>query len=109
MSAYVIYYENGAKMMRPVLTAAEYRNLRDTEKQRRMVAAIREGNQKMKHHLLQMNYSCMPDPSSVTCEEKITQEGQSPMCKNGYPLKGQKTPSPTVGMDVDILRDENED
>ena len=60
MSCYVIFYENGAKMMRPVLTAAEYRNLRNSNYQKRLVAGIRKGDTKQKMRLLQMNYSCMP-------------------------------------------------
>ena len=60
MSCYVIFYENGAKMMRPVLTAAEYRNLRNSNYQKRLVAGIRKGDAKQKMRLLQMNYSCMP-------------------------------------------------
>ena len=44
MSVHMIYYKDGAKMMRPILTAAEYRNLRNG--QRSLVAAIRQGEGK---------------------------------------------------------------
>ena len=71
MSCFVIYYENGAKMMRPVLSAAEYRELRDSEQNRRAE----------KKNMLQMNYSCLPN-----------EDGS---------LKGSKQMSNTVGMDID--------
>ena len=86
MSCYVIFYENGAKMMRPVLTAAEYRNLRNSNYQKRLVAGIRNGDAKQKMRLLQMNYSCMATPPSL----------------QKAPLKGCKSPSMSVGMDVDF-------
>lgn len=81
-----MYYENGAKMMRPVLTAAEYRNLRNTEKQKAIVSGVRKGDDKMKHRLLQMNYSCMPN-----------EDGS---------LKGSTQMTTTVGMDVDHIAKE---
>ena len=59
MSCYVINYENGAKKMRPVLSEAEYRALRDSEKQKAIVASVRKGDDKLKMRLLQMNYSCL--------------------------------------------------
>ena len=86
MSCQVIYYENGAKMMRPVLTAAEYRNLRDSDRQRAIVHSVRSGNDDMKHRLLQMNYSCMPN-----------EDGS---------LKGSCRMTTTVGMDVDHIAGE---
>ena len=82
MSCHVIFYENGAKRMRPVLTAAEYRNLRNSKRQQNLVEAVRKGDNSMKHRLLQMNYSCIPSADML--------------------LKGCKTPSTTVGMDVDF-------
>ena len=81
MSVHMIYYENGAKKMRPVLTAAEYRNIRNSEKQRKIVALVRQGDEKLKHRLVQMNYSCLPNDDGT--------------------LKGSKRMSGTVGMDVD--------
>ena len=82
MSCHVIYYENGAKRMRPVLTAAEYRNLRNSNRQKALVEAIRKGDTTLKNRLMQMNYSCIPS--------------------GDMKLKGCKTPSMTVGMDVDF-------
>lgn len=69
--------------MRPILTAAEYRNLRNTSRQKALVDGIRKGDTTLKHRLLQMNYSCIP-----TLGEMM--------------LKGCKQPSTTVGMDVDF-------
>ena len=83
MSCHVIYYEDGAKKMRPVLTAAEYRNLRDTTKQQAIVSCIRHGDDRMKQRLVQMNYSCLPHADGT--------------------LKGSTTPSTSVGMDVDHI------
>ena len=83
MSCHVIYYEDGAKKMRPVLTAAEYRNLRNTTKQQAIVSCIRQGDCRMKQRLIQMNYSCLPHADGT--------------------LKGSTTPSTSVGMDVDHI------
>ena len=82
MSCHVVIFENGVKMMRPVQDAAEYRALRGSERQQQLVDACRKGNDKAKTWLLQMCYSCMPNP-----------DGR---------LKGSKTPSNSVGMDVDF-------
>ena len=86
MSCYRIYFENGAKMMRPVHNREEYLALRDSEQNRRAE----------KKNMLQMNYSCLP----------TINDNRHPGCG---PLRGSTTPSNTVGMDVDILRNENED
>ena len=102
MSCHVIYYENGAKMMRPVLTAAEYRNLRNSEKQKTIVASTRNGDDKMKHRLLQMNYSCIP---STNDNDTLRYDNDNCLAGCG-PLKGCTTPSTTVGMDVDHIAKE---
>ena len=81
-------------MMRPVLTAAEYRNLRNSNYQKRLVAGIRKGDAKQKMRLLQMNYSCMP--SNAAAGNATTPSLQK------APLKGCKSPSMSVGMDVDF-------
>ena len=87
MSVHMIYYKDGAKMMRPVLTAAEYRNLRNG--QRSLVAAIRQGDTSLKQRLIQMNYSCLPNDDGS--------------------LKGSTRLSNTVGMDIDhIAQDQME-
>ena len=86
MSVHMIYYKDGAKMMRPVLTATEYRNLRNSAKQKRVMKAVRDGDEAQKTKLLQMNYSCLPN-----------EDGS---------LKGSKTMSTTVGMDIDHIKAE---
>lgn len=87
MSCYTIYYENGAKMMRAVLTATEYRNLRHTTRQQALINQVRRGgNTTAKHRLLQMNYSCLPNADGS--------------------LKGSTRMSTTVGMDVDHIAKE---
>ena len=119
MSCYVIFYENGAKMMRPVLTAAEYRNLRNSNYQKRLVAGIRKGDAKQKMRLLQMNYSCMPSNAAAgnaaagntaagnAAADKAaagnapTGNATTPSLQKA-PLKGCKSPSMSVGMDVDF-------
>ena len=72
MSVHIIYYKDGAKLMRPVANETEYRLSRDTEHNRRAD----------KHHMLQMNYSCLPNPDGT--------------------LKGTKRISNSVGMDIDF-------
>ena len=99
MSCYVIFYENGAKMMRPVLTAAEYRNLRNSNYQKRLVAGIRKGDTKQKMRLLQMNYSCMP--GNAAAGNAAIGNATTPSLQKA-PLKGCKLPSMSVGMDVDF-------
>ena len=113
MSCYVIFYENGAKMMRPVLTAAEYRNLRNSNYQKRLVAGIRKGDAKQKMRLLQMNYSCMPGnaaagnaaagnaAASNAAGNAAAGNATTPSLQKA-PLKGCKSPSMSVGMDVDF-------
>ena len=81
MSCYVISYQDGHKVARPVETEAEYRALRGSERQCRMVDACRNGSTEAKRRLLQMNYSCIPTDGI---------------------LRGCKTPSNSVGMDIDF-------
>ena len=72
MSVYTIYYKDGAKYMRPVKDETEYRLLRDSQHNRTAD----------KHHMVQMNYSCLPN-------------------ENGA-LKGATRLSRSVGMDIDF-------
>ena len=76
MSVHVIYYEGGAKKMRPILTEEEYRQLRDSEHNKKAD----------KKHMVQMNYSCLPN-----------EDGK---------LKGSKRISKSVGMDIDFCPDD---
>ena len=73
-------------MMRPVLSKEEYLTLRDSAKQKRLVKAVRQGDEKQKAKLLQMNYSCLPNEDGT--------------------LKGSTRMSNTVGMDIDHVPEE---
>ena len=83
MSVHVIYYKDGAKMMRPVLNREEYLKLRDSRKQQATLKAVHEGDEKQKNRLEQMNYSCLPNDDGT--------------------LKGSTRMSSTIGMDVDHI------
>ena len=74
--------QNGVKMMRPVLTREEYLSRRNTDWQRQTLKTAREQDATKKHLLVQMNYSCLPNPDGT--------------------LKGSKTASKSVGMDIDF-------
>ena len=106
-------------MMRPVLTAAEYRNLRNSNYQKRLVAGIRKGDTKQKMRLLQMNYSCMPSNAAAgnaaagnaaagnaaagnTAAGNAAAGNATTPSLQKAPLKGCKSPSMSVGMDVDF-------
>ena len=82
MSVFEIYMQNGVKMMRPVLTREEYLSRRNTDWQRQTLKTAREQDATKKHLLVQMNYSCLPNPDGS--------------------LKGSKTASKSVGMDIDF-------
>jgi hypothetical protein len=82
----MIYYKDVAKMMRPVLSREEYLQLRGSNEQQQLMTAIRSGNEGLKHRLLQMNYSCLPNEDGT--------------------LKGSTRMSTTVGMDIDHLQPE---
>lgn len=77
----MIYYRDGAKMMRPVLTREEYLALRGSEKQQCTLKAVRQGDAKAKTRLVQMNYSCLPNEDGT--------------------LRGSARMTTTVGMDID--------
>ena len=82
MSTHTIYMKDGVKMMRPVHNREEYLALRNGGEQKQLVARIRAGEDGLKSKLVQMNYSCLPN-------------------KDGS-LKGSKTASMSVGMDIDF-------
>ena len=73
-------------MMRPVTTRAEYMALRGSNEQQQLMTAIRNGNESLKHRLVQMNYSCLPNADGT--------------------LRGSTHMSNTVGMDIDHLKAE---
>ena len=83
MSCHLVYYKDGAKMMRPVLSREEYLALRNGGEQQQLVQRIRNGEEALKHKLQQMNYSCLPNEDDT--------------------LKGSTRMSTTVGMDIDHL------
>ena len=73
MSCYTIYYKDGAKQMRPVLTREEYLQLRDSSAQKAMVNQVRNGNSSAKMRLLQCNYSCLPNADgTLKCSTQMT-------------------------------------
>ena len=74
-------------MMRPVLTREEYLALRGSSKQQAILKAVREGEEKQKHRLIQMNYSCLPNEDGT--------------------LKGATRMSTSVGMDIDHIKPED--
>ena len=82
MSVHVIYYKDGAKRMRPVLSREEYLRLRDGGCQKSNLSRIRQGEEKLKVDLVQMNYSCLPNDDGT--------------------LKGSKRASMSVCMDIDF-------
>ena len=85
MAVNLVYIKGGRKMMRPVLTKEEYMSLRDSEENRRAD----------KWHMVQMNYS-------LICSDSPEEERAG----SDFPLKGCKTQSNTVGMDIDFNPDD---
>ena len=84
MSVHYVYKrDGGAKMMRPIHTREEYLSLRNGGEQQQLVRRIRNGEEKLKFQLVEMNYSCLPN-----------EDGS---------LKGSKAMSTTVGMDIDHI------
>ena len=79
----MIYYKDGVKMMRPIRSRQEYLSARNEGAQVPYVQRIRRGEERLKFSLVQMNYSCLPNADGT--------------------LKGSKTMSNTVGMDIDHL------
>ena len=83
MSVFEIYIgDGGAKFMRPIHTREAYLKIRNTDRQRQTLKTVREQDATQKNQLTQMNYSCLPNPDGS--------------------LKGSKTASRSVGMDIDF-------
>ena len=82
MSVHLVYYKDGVKMMRSVLDREEYLRLRDGDHQKSNLSRIRQGEVSLKGDLVQMNYSCLPNEDGT--------------------LKGSKTASTSVCMDIDF-------
>ena len=81
MSCYLIYYADGVKKMRPIHSREEYLALRNGGEQAATLAAVRGGDEERKRHLVQFNYSCLPNDDGT--------------------LRGSKRMSTTVAMDID--------
>ena len=69
-------------MMRPVLNREDYLRLRNGGNQKSNLSRIRQGEVNLKGDLVQMNYSCLPNEDGT--------------------LKGSKTASMSVCMDIDF-------
>ena len=83
MSVFEIYKgDGGAKFMRPIRNREEYLSRRNTEKQFQTLKTVREQDATRKNQLVEMNYSCLPNADGS--------------------LKGSKTASRSVGMDIDF-------
>ena len=85
MSVHTIYYKDGekTKYLRPVLNRTDYLALRNGGNQNDYLRRIRRGEEQLKTQLVQMNYSCLPNPDGS--------------------LKGATVMSRTVGMDIDHI------
>ena len=85
MSCFEIYYDGGAKKMRPINNFKEYAAIRNSTKNRRNTKLAREGNDEAKRKMVQFCYSCLPNDDGT--------------------LKGSKRVSNSVGMDIDFTKD----
>lgn len=85
MSCFEIYYDGGAKKMRPINNFKEYAAIRNSTKNRRNTKLAREGNDEAKRKMVQFCYSCLPNDDGT--------------------LKGSKRMSNSVGMDIDFTKD----
>ena len=83
MSVFEVYMKDGVKHMRPIASREDYLKLRDSKEQKATLKAVREGDHHKKSLLVQMNYSCLPNEDGT--------------------LKGSKTASMSVGMDIDFV------
>ena len=83
MSVHYVYKgDGGAKFMRPIHNREEYLALRNGGEQIPNLKRIRQGEERLKADLVQMNYSCLPNADGS--------------------LKGSKMASMSVGMDIDF-------
>ena len=86
MSVHTIYLKDGAKMMRPIHNREEFLAMRNSGNQVSNVKRIRQGEERWKSDLVQMNYSCLPNDDGS--------------------LKGSTRMTTTVGMDIDHIAPE---
>ena len=83
MSVFEVYMKDGVKHMRSIASREDYLKLRDSKEQKATLKTVREGEHQKKCLLVQMNYSCLPNEDGT--------------------LKGSKTASMSVGMDIDFV------
>ena len=83
MSVHYVYIVDGVKHMRPIHSRKEYLALRNGKNQIDYVRRIRQGEERLKFDLVQMNYSCLPNDDGS--------------------LKGSTRLTSTVGMDIDHI------
>jgi len=88
MSCYLIVYEDRVKKLHPVYSPQEYVKVRNSEQQKALVARARSGEGEAKRRLAQFNYSCIPGDDGN--------------------LRGCKSASNSVGMDIDFHPDDPE-
>ena len=86
MSVHTINVKDGAKMMRPIHNREEFLAMRNSGNQVSNVKRIRQGEERWKSDLVQMNYSCLPNDDGS--------------------LKGSTRMTTTVGMDIDHIAPE---
>ena len=87
MSVFEVYMKDGVKYMCPISSREEYLGRRDSQQQKDTLKIVHEKDPSRKNQLIQMNYSCLPNEDGT--------------------LKGSKTASNTVGMDIDFKAPEN--
>ena len=89
----MIYYQDGVKKMRPVLSREQYLSLRGSEQQKAILKAVRErprvgdqgsgmGNDQQKQRLIQMNYSCLPNEDGSLKGSNVSRNTVRQMLKN---------------------------
>lgn len=86
MSCHLVYMVQGRKMTLPVPSRESYLKLRHAPLQIATLQRVRQGSEREKMRLVQFNYSCLPGPDRQ--------------------LRGVRTPSRSVGMDVDHIAPE---
>lgn len=99
--------DSGHKVARVVTTEEEYRALRSSPRNKKLLALARGGDDSAKRQLVQFCYSCAPTQSPLPSHPDIIPV--QTVWGDGAPLKGCTLVANSVGMDVDIHRDEDED
>ena len=81
MSCFEIYYDGGAKKMRPINNFEEYAAIRNSAKNRRNTKAAREGNDEAKRKMVQFCYSCLPnDDGTLKGSKRVSNSTPSIFC-----------------------------